>query len=133
MSNKTLNRKPIINKPKPWGWTLLFTTSATLVCCALPLLFVSLGMGSAVASIASAAPWLIKLSLYKDWVFAISGVLIVLAAWSVMRSDRVCPTDPALAQVCATTDKWNKRFILLSAALWCIGFFAAYVLMFIQN
>lgn len=123
MTTKTEN-----SNTRVWSWTLLFTTSATLVCCALPILLVSLGFGAAVASIATAAPWLIQLSLYKGWVFAISGALILLAAWSVMRAGRSCPTDPQLAKACEKADQWNRRFILLSAALWCVGFFAAYVL-----
>ena len=120
------------NRSRFWGWTLLFTTSATLVCCALPILLVSLGLGAAVASIASAAPWLIQLSLYKAWVFAVSGGLVLLAAWSVMRSGRSCPVDPELAKACEAADKWNKRFVLLSAVLWCIGFIAAYIPALVQ-
>ena len=43
-------------KPRTWSWVLLFTTSATLICCALPIFLVTLGMGAAVATLASAAP-----------------------------------------------------------------------------
>ena len=49
-------------KPRTWSWMLLLTTSATLICCAIPILLVTLGMGAVVASMASAAPWLIELS-----------------------------------------------------------------------
>ena len=107
---------------------LLLTTSATLTCCALPILLVALGLGSAVASIASAAPWLIALSMYKGWVFAISGALIAASAWAVYRSGRTCPSDPELAAACARADTWNRRFVWVAAAMWLIGFFFAFVL-----
>ena len=118
-------------KPRSWSWVLLVTTSATLTCCALPILLVTVGLGAAVASIASAAPWLITLSMYKGWVFAVSGMMIVAAGWAVFRSGRVCPADPELAAACAMADKWNKRFIWISAAMWFIGLFAAYLLVYI--
>ena len=114
--------------PKTWGWILLFTTSATLVCCAIPIVLVTLGMGAVVASMASAAPWLVTLSMHKVWVFGLSGALVVGAAWIVYRPGRACPTDPQLAAACAIADKWNKRFLWFSGLLWCLGFFAAFML-----
>jgi mercuric ion transport protein len=116
------------SKPRTWSWLLLFTTSGTLICCAIPITLVSLGLGAAVASMASSVPWLVTLSMYKGWMFAISGGLIALSAWTVYRPGRVCPTDPVLAAACARADRWNNRFIWLSGALWCVGFFAAFVL-----
>ena len=115
-------------KPKTWSWFLLLTTSATLVCCAIPILLVTLGFGAAVATMASAAPWLISLSMYKNWIFVVSGVLIGGAAWMVHRPGRVCPADPELAAACAAAEKWNKRFIWASGVLWLIGFVTAFVL-----
>jgi mercuric ion transport protein len=115
-------------KPRKWSWLLLFTTSATLVCCAIPIALVTLGMGAAVASLASSAPWLIALSMHKGWVFAISGALIAAAIWAIFRPGRTCPADPELAAACAAADTWNKRFLWVSAVLWIIGFVAAFFL-----
>lgn len=115
-------------KSRSWSWMLLLTTSATLTCCALPILLVTVGFGTAVASMASAAPWLISLSMYKGWVFAASGAMIVASAWAVYRPSRVCPADPEFAAACSRADKWNRRFVWLSGALWFVGFFFAFVL-----
>ena len=120
-------------KPKSWSWLLLVTTSATLTCCALPILLVAAGLGTAVASIASTAPWLITLSMYKGWVFAVSGMMIATSAWVVYRPGRACPADPELAAACAKADKWNKRFVWVSGAMWCVGFFFAFVLVRISS
>ena len=119
------------DKPRMWGWTLIFTTSATLVCCAIPIALVAMGMGATVASLVSTAPWLITFSLYKGWMFGLSGALVATAAWAIYRPGRICPADPELAAACENADKWNKRFILASAVMWCAGFFAAYGLVYL--
>src|ERR1700682_2717722 len=59
------------------GYLSLFTSFGTLLCCALPSLLVLLGLGATVASFLSAAPWLVTLSHHKNWVFLVSGVLVV--------------------------------------------------------
>src|SRR6202789_353268 len=54
----------------------LFSSFSTLICCALPSILVLLGMGTTVASLLSAAPWLVSLSPPKVWTFSIAGTLI---------------------------------------------------------
>jgi hypothetical protein len=57
----------------------LFSSFSTLICCALPSVLVLLGMGTTVASLLSAAPWLVSLSRHKIWTFSIAGVLIAMS------------------------------------------------------
>src|ERR1700685_4196059 len=57
----------------------LFSSCSTLICCALPSVLVLLGMGTTVASLLSAAPWLVSLSRHKIWTFSIAGTLIALS------------------------------------------------------
>ena len=45
-------------------------------CCALPIALVALGMGGAVASMMSVAPWLITLSEYKLVTFTATGLIV---------------------------------------------------------
>jgi mercuric ion transport protein len=115
-----------MRKPRSWSWLLLFTTSGTLLCCAIPITLVSLGLGATVATMVSSAPWIITLSQYKGWLFLLSGVLIGLSAWSVYRSERSCPLDPELAAACQRADVWNRRFIWVAGGMWAAGFVAAY-------
>ena len=117
-----------MNKPRSWSWLLLFTTSGTLICCAIPITLVSLGFGAAVATMASSLPWLITLSQYKAWMFLVSGLLIAMSAWAVYRPGRSCPTSTELAEACTLADIWNRRFIWLAGGMWLIGFLSAYVL-----
>ncbi len=107
----------------------LFTTTGTLVCCAIPIIFVTLGMGATVAAMTSAFPFLITLSQYKIWVFGFSGIMLLISAWLMFRQGRACPVDADLARACNTAFKWNKRIYWTSVAIWIIGFTAAYVLL----
>ncbi len=107
----------------------LFTTTGTLVCCAIPIIFVTLGMGATVAAMTSTFPFLITLSQYKVWVFAFSGIMLVISGWLMFRPGRTCPVDTDLARACNTAFKWNKRIYWASVVIWSIGFIAAYVLL----
>ena len=108
-------------------WLALFTTMGTIVCCALPITLVALGMGAAMASLVSKAPFLVTLSQHKNLVFAISGSLLGLSGWILYRPGRTCPTEPGLAALCRRAEKWNRRIFCLSISLWGVGFFAAFL------
>jgi len=110
-----------------WGWFMLFTSSTTLICCALPILLVSLGFGAVSASIFSSLPFLVTIAHYKQATFALSGLILAIAAWAVFRANRVCPTDPELAAQCERAHGFNKSALFISLALWLVGFAAAYL------
>ena len=116
-------------KPRQWGWLILFTSSATLVCCAIPIVLVTVGMGAAVAALYSNLPFLAFLGQHKVWVFVIAALILALVAWIIYRPGRACPADPELGKACASADKWNVRLFWVSVAVWCVGFFAAYLLL----
>ncbi len=110
----------------------LFTTTGTLVCCALPIIFVTLGAGAVVATVTNTFPFLITLSLYKVWVFAFSGLMLAISGWLMYRPGRACPTDPELGKKCDSAHKWNKRIYWSSVVIWGIGFFAAFLALPLQ-
>lgn len=106
----------------------LFASTGTLVCCALPALLVSAGAGATLAGLVSAAPWLIALSKYKVWTFAISGLLIAFAGVSLWQARRLpCPADPRQALACARLRRVSAWIYGLSLAVWLTGFFFAFV------
>jgi mercuric ion transport protein len=110
----------------------LFSSFSTLICCALPSVLVLLGMGTAVASLLSAAPWLVSLSRHKIWTFSIAGSLI---AASFLMTYVVAPRFQR-GEVCAANDrttcgevsKLSRVILWSSAVIWSGGFFAAYLL-----
>ncbi len=107
----------------------LFTSLGTLLCCALPSLFVALGLGATVAGVIGVFPQIVVLSVHKKWVFAISGTLILFAIGALYaQRNAPCPIDPQEARACAVARKWSVRVVAISCFIWCCGFFAAYVL-----
>ena len=113
--------------PRRWSWLVLFASSTTLVCCALPILLVSVGLGAVSASLFANLPVLVTLAQYKAWMFAGSGGVLLLAAWLLFRPGRACPADPVLAEQCEKAQRWNKRFYWVSVGIWVAGFGAAYL------
>ncbi len=111
------------------GWLTLFATTGTLLCCALPIVLVTLGLGATVAALTSSFPILIALTQHKIWIFTGSGALLVLSGWLMYRPGRTCPADPALGVLCKRAQVWNRRIYLSSVSIWAIGFIAAYVLL----
>lgn len=109
------------------SWITLLTSSGTLICCALPIVLVTLGFGATVAALTQALPFLVFLSVHKAWVFSLSAIMLVVSAGLIYRSKRACPTDPQLAVFCDQARGWNVRLFWLSLIIWCIGFFAAFL------
>ena len=106
----------------------LFTSLGTIMCCALPALFVVIGFGAAFAGLVGTFPQLIWLSEHKLWIFGAGAVFLLISGffqWKV--SKNACPTDPALSEVCSTTKDWSKPFYFVSVGIYLIGVFFAFV------
>jgi len=129
LSHKEMNTEARSSKIQEGGATILtlFTTTGTLICCALPIFLVTLGLGATVAAMTSTFPFLIILSQHKAWVFTFSGLMLGFSGWLLYRPGRSCPTDMALGQACSRLHVWNRRIYWTTIVLWLIGFFAAYM------
>ena len=110
----------------------LFSSFSTLLCCALPSVLVLLGMGTAVASLLTAAPWLVTVSRHKIWTFSIAGVLIAMSFVMTyliaprLRQGEICEADDPTT--CAEVSKVGRILLWGSAVIWSCGFFVAYLL-----
>lgn len=106
----------------------LFTSLGTLVCCALPALFVTLGAGAALAGLVSNVPWLISLSEHKVWVFGIAGVLLFgTGVLRYINRNAPCPADPAAAKACTRLRSISAYIYWISVGIYVIGFFFAFI------
>ncbi len=111
----------------------LFTSLSTLLCCALPSLFVLFGLGATVASVLSEAPWLVEMSHHKHWVFLIAGLLIsgnfvylyAIAPRLQAKKGACDPNDPV---ACQTASRLSRMILWCSAGLYLVGCFTAYLL-----
>ncbi len=122
-----MSAEPTPVKERGATWLTLFASTGTLVCCALPIILVALGLGATVATLTSNFPFLVTLSEHKAWVFAGSGAMLVLSGWLLSRPGRACPADPELGAVCSRAQVWNRRVYWASVAIWGVGFAAAYL------
>lgn len=119
--------------PSLWRQTILpslslFTSLGTLLCCALPALLVTLGMGAALAGFISAVPWITAISDYKEIVFAVSGIIIAIAAFLQWRARHApCPAAPKKARACNMLRRFSWFILSISAVIYLTGFFFAFL------
>ena len=119
----------IVNKNLFVSWLSLFSSFSTLICCALPSLFIALGMGAAFAGLIGAVPQIIWVSEHKEMVFALSGILIMGSLlWLYLVRNEPCPIDPVQARACTVARKWSIRISIASAIFWLVGFVFAFIL-----
>jgi hypothetical protein len=113
-----------------WSAALsIFTSSSTLVCCAIPALLVTLGAGATLAGLVSAVPQLVWLSANKLPLFALAAAMLVLAGAMQYRARHApCPADPRLAAACTRTRRIGLRIYLLSVAIYLVGAAFAFLL-----
>jgi hypothetical protein len=109
----------------------LFTSFSTVLCCALPSLLVLFGFGASVASMLSFMPWLVTLSRHKQWTFAVSGTLIALSFVNMyyiaprIRAKQCSADDPS---ACEEANRLSVILLWVSAGIYAVGMFVAYVL-----
>jgi hypothetical protein len=107
----------------------ILSSFSTLVCCALPAALVSIGAGAALASVVSAVPQLVWLSEHKIPLFVFAGFMLALSGISAYRNRHApCPADPVQAASCIRLRRWSAWIFYLSAAIYAIGFFFAFLL-----
>lgn len=106
----------------------LFTSVGTLLCCALPALLVTLGLGASLAGLIGAFPQITWLSEYKLEIFAVSGAMLAFATIMQWRARNLpCPVDPAQARACAKLRRISTAVLGLAIVVWATGFFFAFL------
>lgn len=115
-------------KQKVIDFLTLFTSVSTLICCAIPALLVTLGLGASLAGFISTFPQLILFSKYKVIIFSLG--FIFLSGGGVLQKinqNAPCPLDPHLRQACLKTRKNSLVMYFISVGLYFIGFFFAFI------
>ena len=96
----------------------LFASSSTLVCCALPAIFVALGAGASFASLITIFPFLITLSQYKLYITFFAIVMLLIAGYAnYINANLPCPADPELGRLCMETRKKSRLIYYLSTSI----------------
>jgi hypothetical protein len=109
--------------------TALLASSATLVCCVLPAVIVSLGAGAALVGLISTFPQLVWLSGHKGWVFGIAiGLLLVAGAFLWHGRQQPCPIDRQAARHCLRLRSLSRWLYGIAASTLVVGAVFAFAL-----
>ena len=107
----------------------LLASSATLLCCVLPAVMVSLGAGASLASLVSAVPQLVWLSQEKAWVFGLAALLLAASGYLLWRGRSApCPADPRAARACAALRRIGSALYGVALVAFLTGATFAFVL-----
>ena len=107
----------------------LFGSLSTLLCCALPVTLVTIGMGATFASFTSTFPQVIWLIEKKNYLFIITAALLILSFFLMKRADRLaCPIDPNQRAVCEATKPLSWKLFWFSIIVYSIGLIFSFIL-----
>lgn len=107
----------------------LFGSVSTLLCCALPVTLVGLGMGATFASLTSSIPGVLWLVDNKNILFIVTGVMLTLS-YVLMKygQKQACPIDPDQAEVCRESKGLNTKIFWFSVGVYIIGVLFSYII-----
>ena len=106
----------------------LFSSTGTLLCCALPALLVTIGAGGVMASIYANVPGYITFAQNKSLLFLLVAVLLLingLILW--LNRNAPCPVDATKAEICMKSRKISRTIYFISLGIYCVGFFFSYL------
>ncbi len=132
MNSPVHHTEPIKKPSTLLAFLSLFTSTGTLICCALPALLVSIGAGAVMAGLIEAVPQLVWLGKHKTQVFLFAAVMIVLSGVMQWRARSMpCPADPAQAAACMRARKVSWIIWWVSVVAFIIGWFFAFVAQYV--
>lgn len=107
----------------------LFGSLGTLLCCALPVTLVSLGMGASFASLTSSFPQINCLTQRKDALFIITAILLGFSFMVMKRSQSLaCPIDTDQKAVCQVSKKVSTKLFWATVIIYFVGVIFSYIL-----
>lgn len=116
-----------LNKPSGhFFWLALASSTTTLVCCALPALFIAIGAGASLAALVSAVPQLVWISQFKEYFFGVTALLLLGGGYFLLKPQS-CPADKELALACAKSKRLSKALYVSSVLIFCLGAWAAFL------
>jgi mercuric ion transport protein len=137
MDQRTLTTGPMVGaqRVKPSSvreavsaYLSLFTSFATLFCCALPALLVLLGLSlTSVTTFFTAIPGWQNFGQYEIWLFPLCGLLLAVGFYfAYVRQSRfqgeVCEIPGGSREsACSTATRWNRRTLWFSLFLYSLA------------
>jgi len=117
-----------LKKTKAASVISLFTSSGTLICCALPATLVGLGAGAAMSTLVSNVPQLVWFSEHKLGVFLFAGIMLLISGLMQWQARSLpCPADQNLAATCMSIRRTSFRVYIFALVIFAIGGFFAFI------
>ena len=114
---------------KATNFLSLFASSSTLICCALPAIFIAIRAGASFASLITAFPFLIVLSQYKVYITLFALVMIAIAGYVNYKTYLMpCPADPELGRMCMQTRQKSRYLYYFSVVLFIFATIFTYLI-----
>ena len=125
---KKNNELKTLSNIKNLSFLTLFTSTGTILCCALPALLVTIGAGAALSFLISIFPKIVWVSKYKEYIFIAAFILIILSGYLQWQARKLpCPADKLLAAQCMRARKLSLKIYFISLVTLIIGFAFAFV------
>lgn len=113
-------------KEKIVSFIALFSSTGTLLCCALPALLAAIAGGAAISAYVAVFPWLIPLSRHKGWIFLVAGVLITINGIFTLRPKGRMACAITGSQGCEVAGTFTKTIFWIALIIYLIGAFMTY-------
>ena len=110
------------------SFAVLFTSTGTLLCCALPAALAAIAGGSAVIALLSSAPWLIPLSQYKDWIFLAAVLMLLFNGILLFRLKGTVACAVTGGSGCEVAGRFTTVMFWSSVVIVGIGVFISYAI-----
>jgi len=120
-----------ISKDSVTLFLALFTSFSTILCCALPIILVFLGFGSAFAALSSNFMFINIIAEKGSYLFIASLIFLAISAYFIFFKNQSCPSDKKLANICLKSKIINKYIWFFAIFIWIISFFFKYILILI--
>ena len=118
-----------LNSSKKIAFLSLFTSTGTVLCCALPALLVAIGAGAALSSFISVFPEVVWISKYKNYIFFVATIFILAAGFFQYKIRQLpCPAEKELARHCTRVRRISEIIYLFAIVLLFIGYLFAYLI-----
>lgn len=116
-------------KQKASSFFALFTSTGTLICCALPAAVAAFAGGAAVTSMISTFPWMVTLSAQKEWIFLGAAVMLTISGVLIYRPKGKVACGITGGQGCEVAGRFTKVMFWASTIIFLTGAFFAYALL----
>lgn len=115
-------------KQKAASFFSLFTSTGTLICCALPAAVAAFAGGAAVTSIISIFPWMVPLSANKGWIFLGAALMLIISGVLIYRPKGKVVCSVTGGESCEVAGRFTKIMFWASVTILLIGAFFAYAI-----